>query len=86
MARPAKPFVFELWASEIAQIHGASADSHEYAFYVTIADQLQGGGCAVTLNDAQFGQLVRYISERSSDFQLRLFRAFSRSVYGLLAG
>jgi len=86
VARRAKPFVFTLLASEIAQIHGAPAESNERAFHAMIVGQLKEGAHSITLNDAQFGQLVRHMSERASEFQVCLFRAFSRSVYGLLAG
>jgi hypothetical protein len=86
VGKPAKPFVFELWDSEIAQIQAAPAVSDESTFYATIVGQLKESGHVVTLNVALFGQLIRNMSERASDFQLHLFRAFSRSVYGLLAG
>lgn len=85
MARQPKPFVFQLEASEIAQLPEPPEAGEQVVLYQTIKGQLGDSHGIVTLNDAQFGQLVRHMARDGDPFHEAMFRAFSRSVYGLLA-
>jgi hypothetical protein len=76
-----KPFVFTLAPEEVAEISVPSGEGGHQGFHEMIRDQLNQTGNTVTLNDAQFGQLVRYMTQYGSGgFQSRLRRAFSRSI------
>jgi hypothetical protein len=86
MTKPPKPFVFRLVESETTQVRAATPDSEgAITLHRAILDQLEDGNCIVTLNDAQLGQLIRHMARDGASFHENMFRAFSRSVYDLLA-
>ena len=80
-----KPFVFTLTPEELAEISVPVGEGGHQGFHEMIRAQLQQTDNTVTLNDTQFGQLVRYMTQYGSGgFQGRLRRAFVRSVRELL--
>ena len=87
MGREAKPFVFELQEPEIQQITETEVNGQGglQELQNRLKAQLKEGP-SVTFTDAEFGQLVRYMTRYGGGgFEARLYRAFSRSIYDLLA-
>jgi len=86
MAKAPKPFVFELWDAEAAEVRCARPDSTEArALHRSLLGQLEDGNCIIALSDAQIGQLIRHMAIDGAPFKVSMFRAFSRHIYGLLA-
>ena len=85
MSLAPKPFVLQLSQTEISEIEPPSGDGGHQGLHETIRDQLQKTGDVVTLNDAELGQLIRYMTQYGSGgFQGRLRRAFLRPIRALL--
>lgn len=87
MSRDAKPFIFELLQPEIDQLveTPVSGGGGLQNLQVRLRDELAKGS-SVTFTDAQLGQLIRYMTRYGSGgFEVRLHRAFARSIYDLLA-
>ena len=86
MAPAPKPFVLKLTPAQAAEISAPSGEGGHQGFHEMILSQLQNGNLTVTLNDAQFGQLFRYMTQYGSGgFQGRLQRAFGPAIRQLLA-
>lgn len=87
MIREAKLFVFELQSAEIHQI--TETDLNGQGGLQDLQKRLKAElavGTSVTFTDAQLGQLVRYMTRYGGGgFETRLYRAFARSIYDLLA-
>jgi len=75
---------FDLLPAEIEQLTGASPVGPQQAFHRKLADQLRDGS-RVTLDFCELGELVWYVSSGETNFQIRLRRAFVRSLYTLLS-
>ncbi len=87
VSREAKPFVFELEEPEIQQITETEVNGQGglQELQKRLKAQLEKGP-SVTFTDAEFGQLVRYMTRYGGGgFEARLHRAFSRSIYDLLS-
>jgi hypothetical protein len=77
-------FTFSLAPPEIAQIASITVVGTYAAFYQRLRDQLKSGDI-VTFDCREFGELLWHMSGGKSEFQIRLRRAFIRSVYTLFA-
>lgn len=77
-------FAFALMPAEIAQITPITVVGPWQAFHQILLDKLASGD-VVTLDCRELGELIWHISRSESEFQIRLRRAFIRSLYALLA-
>ena len=88
MGRQAQPFKFTLLPVEVEQIMGAEivGTGGLQTLLRDIQDQLALGN-VVKFDDEELGKLIRYITryDPNGGFELRLRRAFLRSIYGLFA-
>ena len=88
MGRPAKPFEFTLEPAEIEQITEAEVvgSGGLQSLLRRLQAELERGN-VVTLDDAELGELIRYITRYDPEggFEMRLRRAFIRSIYDLFA-
>lgn len=81
MARTPKPFVFKLTEEEAAEIAGPAGDGGHQSLHRRLNDELADGERTVTFDDAEMGELIRYMTQyKSGGFQGRLKRAFIRSL------
>jgi hypothetical protein len=82
MPREPKPFVFDLTDAEIAEITEATAgEGGQQELRHQLTDQLASSGNQVTLNDADLGKLIRYMTQYGGGgFQGNLRRAFTRAL------
>jgi hypothetical protein len=80
MPKEPKPFIFHLTDVEIAEIRNAAGEGGHQALQRRLMEQLDQGP-AVTLNDADLGELIRYMTQyKGGGFQGRLRAAFGRSL------
>ena len=83
--RLAKPFVLTLTPDEALEITEARGKGGHQSLHRRLVTELAKGDLNITLNDRQFGELVRYMTRyKSGGFQGRLRRAFERSLRELL--
>lgn len=84
--RKPKPFVFTLTPEEAVLITEAKGSGGHQSLHRRLVAQLAKGNLTITFNDAQLGELIRYITRyKSGGFQGRLRKAFLRSLHELLA-
>ena len=80
----AKPFVFTLNPDEIALLAQPAGTGGHQSLHKRLNEQLAQGN-NLTLNDAELGQVLRYMSQYGSGgFQGRLRDAMSRSLREVL--
>ncbi len=80
MARAPRPFTFTLTPSEVAEMEAPSGQGGHQSLHARIRSELAGGP-AVTFDDEEMGELIRYMTQYGSGgFQGRLRRAFIRSL------
>ncbi len=88
MGRQPQPFRFGLLPVEVEQITGAEVvgTGGLQTLLRDIQGQLESGN-VVEFDDEGLGKLIRYITryDPNGGFELRLRRAFLRSIYGLFA-
>jgi hypothetical protein len=80
-----RPFVFELLPSEIAEINATEVNGRGglQSLQLRLRSQLSSGN-SVSFNNAQLGQLIRYMARYGDgSFESRLRRAFARSFLDL---
>ena len=84
MPRETKKFEFTLYFDEAEQIRGATGEGGQQDFHRFLIEQLDNNDNTVTLDDAQFGTLARYMTLYGpGGFQGRLRKAFRRSIVEL---
>jgi hypothetical protein len=80
MPREAKRFEFHLTEAEANEIRNAHGSGGHQGLHRRLTDQLENG-LVVSLNDAELGELIRYMTQyKSGGFQGRLRAAFERSL------
>lgn len=83
--RTAKPFVFHLEPEEALLITEAKGSGGQQTLHRRLVAELAKGDLTITLNDSQFGELIRYMTRYGSGgFQGRLQAAFRRELADLL--
>jgi hypothetical protein len=83
--RKPKPFIFQLTPGEALEIMEARGSGGHQSLHRRLVTELSREDLTVTLDDRQFGELVRYMTQyESGGFQARLYRAFERSIRKLL--
>lgn len=81
MVKEPKPFAFKLTPEEAEQITGAAGEGGHQELHRRLTHELADGNRTVTFNDAEMGELIRYMTQYGSGgFQGRLRRAFLRSL------
>ena len=83
--RAAKPFIFHLEPEEALLITEARGTGGQQKLHRRLVAELTKGDLTITLNDSQFGELIRYMTRYGSGgFQNRLRDAFRRVLGDLL--
>ena len=83
--RAAKPFIFHLEPEEALLITEAKGSGGQQTLHRRLVTELAKGDLTITLNDSQFGELIRYMTRYGSGgFQNRLRDAFRRVLGDLL--
>lgn len=81
MARAPRPFEFKLTNAEAAELTGPAGEGGHQSLHRRLIDELASGNLTVTFDDAELGELIRYMTQyKSGGFQGRLRRAFIRSL------
>jgi hypothetical protein len=86
MGRQATPIAFTLTSSEAAEILKPSGQGGHQSLHKRLLAQLANGNLSLSFDDAQLGELVRYMSYGSGGFQGRLRKAFKRSLLETIGG
>jgi len=82
MSRKPKPFNFTLLPTEVAELQAPSGKGGHQGLHSRLRVELAVGP-TVTFDDAEMGELIRYMSQYGDGgFQGRLRRAFIRSLCG----
>lgn len=80
MSKAPKPFEFELTNAEIEEIRNAQGTGGFQALQERLIAELENGS-KVTFDDAQLGEVIRYMTQyKGGGFQGRLRAAFERSL------
>lgn len=83
--RSAKPLVFRLKPEEALLITEAKGVGGQQALHRRLVAELARGNLAISFNDRQLGELIRYMTRYGSGgFQSRLQQAFRRELGNLL--
>ncbi len=81
----AGPFVFELTPHEISELKEPAGEGGFQSFQDRLLNELATTGDKISLDDEEFGKLVRYMTRyKSGGFQGHLREAFIRSFKSLL--
>jgi hypothetical protein len=81
----AKPFVLQLTPQEVALIQQPVGSGGHQSLHAELIAQLAQSGNQLTLNDAQLGRIIRYMTQYGSGgFQGRLHQALRRPLRELL--
>lgn len=81
----ARPFTLTLLPQEAAELLVPVGSGGHQTLHQMLLDQLANGNLTVTLDDAELGRLIRYMTQyKSGGFQGRLQRAFLRPLRELL--
>jgi hypothetical protein len=85
MTRDANPFVFRLFANEIAELKQPAGEGGFQSFQTRLLNELETSGDTITLTDEEMGKLLRYMTRyKSGGFQGHLRSALIRSFRSLI--
>lgn len=84
MAKEPKRFEFHLTEEEADEIRNARGSGGHQSLHRRLTEELENG-LMVTFDDAELGELIRYMTQyKGGGFQGRLRAAFGRSLKGQL--
>lgn len=81
MPKAPKPFTFTLTPEEADELSAPAGEGGHQGLHSRLRQELESGERTVTFDDAEMGELIRYMTQyKGGGFQGRLRRAFIRSL------